>query len=111
MQVCSCVAQSNFYYAHDHFTKSDAFARCSCIDILLRSTCADHYLISSFAAGRVYSPHFLVLSIIYLLPLCMFLLCTTCLCALSFLFLCFFVDAFLSYMVFLDIVFRFPFEA
>src|SRR6218665_1366125 len=80
-------------------------------DIILHSDFADHYLISSFAAGRVFSPHFLVLSIIYLLPLFLFLLCTTCLCALSFLFLCFFVDAFLSYMVFLDIVFRFPFEA
>src|SRR6218665_3537443 len=80
-------------------------------DIILRSTCADHYLISSFATGRVHSPYFLVLSIIYLLPLCMFLLCTPCLCALSFLFLCFFVDAFLFSMMFLDIVFRFPFEA
>src|SRR6218665_4000334 len=64
-----CIARHNLYYAHDHFTKSDAFARCSCIDIILRSTCADHYFISSFAPGRVQSPHFLVLSIIYLLPL------------------------------------------
>ena len=38
-------------------------------DIILHSDCADHYLISSFATGRVQSPHFLVLSIIYLLPL------------------------------------------
>ena len=38
-------------------------------DIILHSDCADHYLVSSFAAGRVHSPPFLVLSIIYLLPL------------------------------------------
>src|SRR6218665_2538854 len=38
-------------------------------DIILHSDCADHYLVSSFAAGRVHSPHFLVLSKIYLLLL------------------------------------------
>jgi len=105
-----CIARHNLNYAHDHLSKSDAFvvhrwhhsSQRLCrplFDIIFRHR-------SRSKSAFLGIEHNLSSSTI-----CMFLLCTTCLCALSFLFLCFFVDAFLSYMVFLDIVFRFPFEA